>query len=200
MHPFDPDGMISGITFKDGKAFFRNRFVRTNGFMNERKRRRILYRSVFATQPSGGFLSSMLRTKTKNVANTNVIHYAGRLLALWEAGNPHRLEDDSLRTIGKYTFKGMLGRDDAYTAHPKVDPVNGNLIGFGTTPGTKTTTLTVYEQDKDLQLVNKKVVELPGFCFFHDFAISKNYYMFLQTPCSFDPLPFVLGFKVVTMT
>jgi hypothetical protein len=30
-HPFDGDGMISAITFKDGRAFFRNRFVRTKG-------------------------------------------------------------------------------------------------------------------------------------------------------------------------
>lgn len=30
-HPFDGDGMISAFTFNQGKAFFRNRFVRTTG-------------------------------------------------------------------------------------------------------------------------------------------------------------------------
>lgn len=31
MHPFDGDGMVNAVTFKDGKAVYRNRFVRTKG-------------------------------------------------------------------------------------------------------------------------------------------------------------------------
>jgi all-trans-8'-apo-beta-carotenal 15,15'-oxygenase len=34
-HPFDGDGMVCAITFKDGKATFRNRYVRTEGFFAE---------------------------------------------------------------------------------------------------------------------------------------------------------------------
>lgn len=31
-HPFDGDGMIHVVGFRDGKAFYRNRFIRTDGF------------------------------------------------------------------------------------------------------------------------------------------------------------------------
>ena len=31
-HPFDGDGMVHVVGFRDGKAFYRNRFVRTDGF------------------------------------------------------------------------------------------------------------------------------------------------------------------------
>jgi carotenoid cleavage dioxygenase len=34
-HPFDGDGMIHAISFADGKAAYRNRFVRTKGFVAE---------------------------------------------------------------------------------------------------------------------------------------------------------------------
>lgn len=34
-HTLDGDGMVLSIAFKDGKAFFRNRFVRTKGFLAE---------------------------------------------------------------------------------------------------------------------------------------------------------------------
>ncbi len=34
-HPFDGDGMIHVVGFRDGKAFYRNRFVRTDGFPAE---------------------------------------------------------------------------------------------------------------------------------------------------------------------
>lgn len=34
-HPFDGDGMIHAMAFKDGAATYRNRFVRTKGFAAE---------------------------------------------------------------------------------------------------------------------------------------------------------------------
>ena len=34
-HPFDGDGMMHVVGFRDGKAFYRNRFVRTDGFAEE---------------------------------------------------------------------------------------------------------------------------------------------------------------------
>ncbi|HUO39215.1 MAG TPA: carotenoid oxygenase family protein, partial [Mycobacterium sp.] len=34
-HPFDGDGMIHVVGFRDGKAFYRNRFVRTDGLLAE---------------------------------------------------------------------------------------------------------------------------------------------------------------------
>ena len=34
-HPFDGDGMIHIVGFRDGKAFYRNRFVRTDGLAAE---------------------------------------------------------------------------------------------------------------------------------------------------------------------
>lgn len=45
-HPFDGDGMIARIAFADGRAHFRNRFVRTKGYVEEQQAGRILYRGV----------------------------------------------------------------------------------------------------------------------------------------------------------
>jgi all-trans-8'-apo-beta-carotenal 15,15'-oxygenase len=45
---------------------------------------KILFRGAFGTQRSGGFLANIFDARIKNVANTNVIYWAGRLLALWE--------------------------------------------------------------------------------------------------------------------
>ena len=48
-HPFDGDGMVCAITLNQGRAHFRNRFVRTEGYLAERKAGKILYRG-FGTQ------------------------------------------------------------------------------------------------------------------------------------------------------
>jgi len=34
-HPFDGDGMINAIAFRDGRAYFRNRFIRTTAYLEE---------------------------------------------------------------------------------------------------------------------------------------------------------------------
>ncbi|MCY7277097.1 MAG: carotenoid oxygenase family protein, partial [Phormidesmis sp. CAN_BIN44] len=52
-HPFDGDGMVCAIAIKNGRAHFRNRFVRTEGYVAEQKAGRILYRGVFGTQKPG---------------------------------------------------------------------------------------------------------------------------------------------------
>lgn len=91
MHPFDADGLMCAITIDNGQAVFRNRFVRTKGFLRERRERKIMYRGAFGTQRKGGALFNMFDTKIKNVANTNALYWGGRLLALWEGGLPHRM-------------------------------------------------------------------------------------------------------------
>ena len=91
-HPFDGDGMISAIRFANGRAHYRNRFVRTQGYVEEQKAGKILYRGVFGTQKPGGWLANFLDLRIKNIANTQVIYWADRLLALWEAAEPYRLD------------------------------------------------------------------------------------------------------------
>lgn len=91
MHPFDADGMMIGITIADGSAIFRNRMIRTSGYVREQKARRILYRGAFGTQRTGGAFANIFDVNIKNVANTNAMYWGDRLFALWEGGLPHRL-------------------------------------------------------------------------------------------------------------
>lgn len=195
MHPFDADGLMNAITIEDGKATFRNRFVRTKGFQKERRYRKIMYRGAFGTQRSGGPLSNIFDTNMKNVANTNALYWAGRLFALWEGGLPHRLEPESLRTVGEYTFKGLLKKGGTFSAHPRVCSTTNRLVNFSPAQGASKCDITVYEFDQDLRVEKHRTVEIPGFVFFHDFIVTENYYIFNRAPTSFDPIPFLLGLK-----
>lgn len=196
MHPFDADGLVSAVTFENGTAWFRNRFVRTNGFIRERKAKRILLRGAFGTPKPGGMMANFLNVNLKNTANTNVIYWANRLLALWEGGNPYRLEPDSLRTFGEYRMKGLLKQRQPLTAHPKIDPQTNRLITFSAEATPQKTTMTVFEIDTEFNVERERKFEVEGFGFFHDFVVTKNYYLFTRCPLEFKPLPFLLGQKV----
>lgn len=198
MHPFDADGMVAAVTFENGKATFRNRFVATDGYRKERRFKRILFRGAFGTQRRGGPLANAFDLKNKNVANTNVIHWAGRLLALWEGGLPHKLEADSLRTTDVYKFKGVLKRGDSFSAHPRIDAKSGRLVNFSVKQGgTGPSSVTVLEfTPGTVETAAVRTFQVPSkLLFFHDFIVTERYYIFNEAPLTLDPLPFILGQK-----
>lgn len=197
-HPFDADGTICGIYFNRGRAHFRNRYVRTKGYIAERKARKILYRGVFGTQKSGGWLNNAFDFRLKNVANTNVIYWGDRLLALWEASHPHRLDPHTLETLGMATLDEVLSEGTPFSAHPAIDPGGEGreprLVNFGLQAGLSTT-VSIYELNLAGQVVEQHQHSIPGFAFIHDFVITPNYCLLFQNPLFFNPFPFVLGWR-----
>ncbi len=199
-HPFDGDGMISAIAFSNGRAYFRNRFIRTTAYVEEQKAKKILYRGVFGTQKPGGWLANAFDLRLKNIANTNVIYWGDKLLALWEAADPHRLDPFTLETLGKESFNGVLADGEAFAAHPRFDPSSkfddGEpcLVNFSIKPGLATT-ITIFELNFAGEVITKHAHSVPGFAFIHDFAITPNYCIFFQNPVAFNPIPFVLGMR-----
>lgn len=199
-HPFDGDGMVCQFSFQEGAVHFQNRFVRTQGFVEEQAAGTILYRNVFGTQKPGGWLKNAFDFQQKNIANTNIIYWGDKLLALWEGGLPHRLDPNTLETLGIEQLDGVLGEGEAFAAHPWIEPqsvINNNqpcLINFYIEPGLSTTIHT-YEFDPQFNLLRTQSTNVPGFAFIHDFAITPHYYIFFQNPMAFNPIPFVLGLR-----
>lgn len=199
-HPFDGDGMISSFAFKQGRAYYRNRFVRTEGYVSEQDAGKPLYRGVFGTQKPGGFWNNLFDLRLKNIANTQVIYWGGKLLALWEAAEPHRLDPETLATVGIDYLDGLLQPGDAFAAHPRIDPGNPaqgiepRLVNFAVKVGLSST-ITIYEFGLSGECVKSQHRSVPGFSFLHDFVLTPNYAIFLQNPVSFNPFPFVFGLK-----
>jgi all-trans-8'-apo-beta-carotenal 15,15'-oxygenase len=199
-HPFDGDGMISAITFKEGKAYYRNRFIQTQGYVEEQAAGKPVYRGVFGTQKPGGWLANAFDLRIKNIANTNIIYWGGKLLALWEAAEPHRLDPKTLETMGIDYLDGLLKPGDAFAAHPWIDPScqfdEGNpcLVNFAIKPGLSST-INIFEFSPSGILLRHHAHSVPGFAFIHDFAITPNYCIFFQNPVTFNPIPFALGLK-----
>jgi all-trans-8'-apo-beta-carotenal 15,15'-oxygenase len=200
-HPFDGDGMITKISFlPDGRAHFRNRYVRTEGYIQEREAGKMLYRGVFGTQRPGGWLNNIFDLKLKNIANTNVIYWGDKLLALWEAAEPYHLDPKTLDTIGLDYLDGLLNPGDAFAAHPRVDAscaLDGGspcLVNFAVKRGLSSQ-ITIFEFNPAGKLLRRHAHAIPGFAFLHDFAITPNYCIFLQNPVTFNPLPYFFGLR-----
>lgn len=77
-------------------------------YLAESQQQRIMFRGTFATQRAGGAVANALDLHVKNTSNTNVVCWGGRLLTLFEAGQPYRLDPHTLETRGLETLGGRL--------------------------------------------------------------------------------------------
>ena len=172
------DGMVSMFRMNDGHVDFRQRFVRTDKFRAERAARRALfghYRNRFTDDPS---VAGVDRT----TANTSILWHGGRLFAIKEDGLPHELDPDTLETLGKFNFGGQL-RSPHFTAHPKLDPVSGELLFYGfEVAGETSPTLAYAVADRDLNLLSEEWFDAPYASMVHDFAVTEHHAVFLVMP------------------
>lgn len=176
-HWFDGDGMLHGVHLSQGKATYRNRYVRTKGFEIERAEGKAVWSGLTELpdfeNPNGPF---------KNAANTALIWHNQKLLALWEGGNPHEVKLPSLETVGEHDFHGAL--TCPFTAHPKVDPETGEMMFFGYSPLTEPY-LQYGVVSASGEITKIIPIDLPIGVMMHDFAVSKNYSIFLDLPLTF---------------
>jgi all-trans-8'-apo-beta-carotenal 15,15'-oxygenase len=192
-HPFDGDGMVCAVSFNQGRAHFQNRYVRTEGYIREQQAGKILYRG-FGTQKPGGWLANIFDTNFKNAANTNVIYWGGKLWAMWEGGQPHQLNPQTLETIGPDNLDGLLEPLQPFAAHPRI--IDNTLINFGV-KGINSQQLTIFELDSQGKKLKKHSYPLTGFAFLHDMLVTPNYCIFMQHPFKINGLPFLLGFQSI---
>lgn len=194
-HWFDGDGMICAFTFGASKLHFKNRYVRTQKYIEESRAQKILYRGL-GTQRPGGFIKNAFRPPA-NVANTNIIFHGKKLLALWEGGKPYLLDPKTLETLGSHNYGGKLSSMRPFSAHGKINPLTKELINFGIAPGIKPQ-LMMYKVSPEGEMINMKSLPLkfPAFC--HDFALTENYAVFFISPLMIkNPISFLAGFKSI---
>ncbi len=90
--PFDGDGMIHAISFRDGKASYRNRVVRTKGFIAEQEAGGSIWAGTMenpkkSRRPDWGSHGAI-----KDASSTDVVVHAGQVLSTYyQCGEGYRL-------------------------------------------------------------------------------------------------------------
>lgn len=193
-HLFDGDGMVSAVRFgRDGGVHCATRFVRTHKYLAELTATQPQVRG-FGTLVGGNPLRNLLQVSARksNAANTNVMFSAGRLLALWEAGQPWQIDPVTLETIGEMNFDGALEARLPFSAHPHWDPATGEIFNFGMVYGRKNT-VACYRIDRSGKLSVLAEVEVPGPIMNHDFIVTGRWLVFCLNPIRMRLLPFLTG-------
>lgn len=179
-HPFDGHGLVRALSFTPGGgAHFRSRFVKTPAYLAERAAGRLVHKGL-GTNVGASPLRNARAPGPRNVSNTTIQPWAGRLISGWEGGRPYALDAESLETIGEETFGGVLP-DAAFLAHVRIDASANRLVG-----------LNVYREMpsrfvfREFDDAGKQVAEredkIPGLHFEHDFVVTPRWYVIAGNP------------------
>ena len=201
--------MLHVIELSDGTARYANRWVRTKRYEADKARGPDgPYMSELGEFMSGNMMAMMSRQvmakgpngmERMGKANTNIVHHAGKLMALEEGDHPYLVAVKSdkgqldLETIGRYSFdqQGAGGKvlpaNHPFTAHPKIDPHTGEMVFFGyrTFPDSEGHHMYHSVVDKHGGLVRTVPVQLRQPIMMHDIAITANYSIILDFPLVF---------------
>jgi carotenoid cleavage dioxygenase len=177
-HWFIGDAMLHAIAFENGRArSYRNRWVRTEQLQQK------LGLQAAKTSP--------YQTPIQGSGNVNVIQHAGRILALPEVGLPYEL-DRELSTLRQYDFDGALR--SSMTAHPKIDPVTGELLFFGYDFGP--VHLRYHRAAPDGSLTRTVEITTPRPTMIHDFGVTATRVVFMDLPVVFDLQLVAQGYRM----
>lgn len=170
--PIDGDGNISAFRFHNGIVDMKMRYIETERYKLERQANKALfglYRNPYTHHPC-------VRAAVDSTANTNLVMWADKLLALKEVGLPYEVDGDTLETLGYDPFASEGVESKTFTAHPKVDPFTDELVVFGyEAKGLATLDVVTYTLDAQGKKVEELWVKSPWCAFIHDCAITENW-------------------------
>jgi all-trans-8'-apo-beta-carotenal 15,15'-oxygenase len=174
-HWFEGDGAVSAVRFGDGGAQGAVRLVQSEGLKEERAAGRMLFGT---SVPWMQRVKNARAGRMKNTANTSVMFFQDRLLALMEAALPTELDPETLATLGEVDL-GVL--DGTFSAHPHRVAKRQATYNFGLRYG-KDTFLDCYALPDVGRPTKVCSVPLAAPVMLHDFIATDRHLVFFVSP------------------
>ncbi len=183
-HFFDGDAFLNQIIISQNGVQLKAQFIQTPQRMKEQRKKQMLFDEFGTEAPKNTY-------KRKNQPNINLIKWNEHYLALSEGGAPSLLHTGSLDFRKFEYFNGKLKKNIGMSAHPKIDPISGNLYTFGIEQGLSKA-LVVYELNKssgELKVLYR--LKQKHIYMIHDMMITENHIIFLIPPAYFKIMDIV---------
>jgi carotenoid cleavage dioxygenase len=181
-HPFDGDGMVHAIRFANGRASYRNRFVRTAGLAAELDAGAPQWAGIIESPTKSLRDGWGARGRMKDASSTDIVVHAGKALTtFYQCGDGYEMDPTTLAQHGPARWVPKAG----ISAHPKLDPRTGELLFFSY--GTAAPYMHYGVVDARGTLVHHQPVPLPGPRLPHDMAFTERFAIFGDFPLFWDP-------------
>ncbi|CAK9229429.1 unnamed protein product [Sphagnum troendelagicum] len=225
LHPLDGHGYLRKFLFTGASCpvMYSARYIDTEArqqeFDKENKTWKFTYRGAFSLL-QGGHRFGNLKVM-KNVANTSVLQWAGRLMCLYEGGLPYEMDAVTLNTLGLFRLLsnpqgtlrsaavGVVGKliqpilkgvfdmpEERMLSHVKYDMKRRRLVVMTCRREDMVlpkSTFTMYELNTSMQVVQRNVFTLDEQLVIHDWGLTDNHYVLLANRVKLNSAEKVAG-------
>lgn len=206
-HWFDGMAMLHQFKIEKGQVTYMSRFLQSDAFKKNSQSDRIMM-SEFGTlampDPCKNlfqrFLSRFEKFEPTDNASVSFVKYKGDYYVSTETNFMHRVNPETLETLEKVDWSKFIAVNGA-TAHPHYDP-DGTTYNMGNSyerkgvlyniirvPPEKTDSKDTLQGAKILCSIMPTNKSHPSY--YHSFAMSENYVVFIEQPVKMDLLKIV---------
>lgn len=179
-YPLEGDGMLHAMFFGNGRARYRDRFVRTASFEVEDKAGHTVFGGLMNPTPADPKALGDA-PPYKSSAFIGVMRHGDHLLALGEVEPAWEIAPD-LDALGPWT--AGTGRPLELGAHNRVHPVTGDLFALAYNPTSPT--VTIHHIDPPGRRKRGFPMALAAPSMIHDFVLTETRLVLVIGPAVFD--------------
>ncbi|XP_057695607.1 beta-carotene oxygenase 2b [Corythoichthys intestinalis] len=208
-HWFDGMALLHQFKISKGQVTYKSRFLSSDSYLANKENNRITvseFGTVTVPDPCKNifqrFLSRFELPKPTDNANVSVVTYKGDYYVSTETNMMHKIDPETLETTQKVNWSNFIAVNGA-TAHPHTD-LDGTTYNMGNSFSCKGSYYNIIQvpQNKgnsEETLEGAKVLcSIPSAdsakpSYYHSFAMSENYVVFIEQPIKMDLLKIITG-------
>uniref|UniRef100_A0AAQ5XIP6 Carotenoid-cleaving dioxygenase, mitochondrial n=1 Tax=Amphiprion ocellaris TaxID=80972 RepID=A0AAQ5XIP6_AMPOC len=206
-HWFDGMAMLHHFKIENGQVTYMSRFLQSDAYKKNSEKDRIVmseFGTVAMPDPCKNFfqrfLSRFEMIEPTDNASVSFVKYKGDYYVSTETNFMHRVNPETLQTVEKVDWSKFIAVNGA-TAHPHYDP-DGTTYNMGNSYGSKGALYNIIrvppeKKDEKDTLQGAKVLcsivpaDKSHPSYYHSFAMSENYVVFIEQPIKMDLLKIV---------
>ncbi|XP_057676668.1 carotenoid-cleaving dioxygenase, mitochondrial-like [Corythoichthys intestinalis] len=203
-HWFDGMAMLHKFKVEKGQVTYTSRFLRSDAFKENSERDRIMvceFGTIAMPDPCKNifqrFFSYFEMIKPTDNGNVNFVKYKGDYYVSTETNLIHKVNPESLETMEQVDWSKFIAVNGA-TAHPHYDP-DGTCFNMGNSYGRQGAIYNIISVPPEKSSTEETLHGARILCsitpsnkshpsYYHSFAMSENYVVFIEQPIKVDLL------------
>ncbi|XP_028429516.1 beta,beta-carotene 9',10'-oxygenase [Perca flavescens] len=201
--------LLHQFKISNGQVTYKSRFLSSDSYKANKEHNRIAvseFGTVNIPDPCKNlfqrFLSRFELPKTTDNANVSFVTYKGDYYVSTETNVMHKVDPETLETTKKVDWSKFIAVNGA-TTHPHTEP-DGTTYNMGNSYNSKGATYNIIRVPPTKKTAEETLEGATVLCsipsgdkskpsYYHSFAMSENYVVFIEQPIKMDLLKIVTG-------
>ncbi|XP_011481062.1 beta,beta-carotene 9',10'-oxygenase [Oryzias latipes] len=208
-HWFDGMALLHQFKISNGQVTYKSRFLSSDSYQSNQEHNRIAvseFGTVTMPDPCKNFFQRFLSRfelpKLSDNANVSFVTYKGDYYVSTETNIMHKLDPETLQSTEKVDWSKFIAVNGA-TAHPHTEP-DGTTYNMGNSYTPKGAYYNIIRVPASKQAEGETLEGASVLCairssektkpsYYHSFAMSENYVVFIEQPIKMDLLKIATG-------